>query len=500
MITNLFLSVAEISLSVSLIVLLMLLLSPLFTKRYGSKWSYWIWIFLALRLLIPFRGADGITLLHALQHTSTQNSMEDRKNHQAPLPEKKTSVGMILELPAQMTAPIQTQSKKGGIQITPLDLIAIVWMLGSHAFLSIHLISYFHYKSQVRKRGTILKNSAILRQLSSQKRELHIKSTVQVVEFTQAPSPMLTGFLNPILILPKASYSEEELSFIFRHELVHLKRKDVFVKLLLAAANGIHWFNPLIWLMQKEAVLDMELSCDERVIEGADYHQRKAYTEVLLSLLCRGCTQKTRFSTEFYGGKQSMKKRFKNILNKRKKKNGAAIFLCVLVLTVTLGATIGCSTAKESGKSIPEQTEETDTYAQKQDTEENQETENQPTQDNQSVSDMPQNGQIYGYVREYSKDTLTIDRQIWATPESPDWKPEYDEDAGFEVVDAPGEALTYTIHPECTYSSLENHQGPPKDLIREEFEACLREMEYPILWLIDLEDGQIKSIQEQYRP
>ena len=69
MITNLFLSVAEISLSVSLIVLLMLLLSPLFTKRYGSKWSYWIWIFLALRLLIPFRGADGITLS---MHYSTQ--------------------------------------------------------------------------------------------------------------------------------------------------------------------------------------------------------------------------------------------------------------------------------------------------------------------------------------------------------------------------------------------------------------------------------------------
>ena len=70
MITNLFLSVAEISLSVSLIVLLMLLLSPLFTKRYGSKWSYWIWIFLALRLLIPFRGADGSELPAAHERDS----------------------------------------------------------------------------------------------------------------------------------------------------------------------------------------------------------------------------------------------------------------------------------------------------------------------------------------------------------------------------------------------------------------------------------------------
>lgn len=195
-----------------------------------------------------------------------------------------------------------------------------------------------------------------------------------------------------------------------------------------------------------------------------------------------------------------MKKRFKNILNRRKKKNGAAVFLCILVLTAVLGALIGCSTAKESKESIPEQTGKPEISAQKQDTEENQEPENQPTQESQSVKDIPQDGQIYGYVTEYNGDTLTIDRQIWATPESPDWKPEYDEDAGFEVVDASGEAVTYTIHPECTYSSLENHQGPPIDLTREEFEACLREMEYSVLWVIDLEDSQIKSIQEQYRP
>ncbi|MDE5824996.1 MAG: hypothetical protein K2N44_04415 [Lachnospiraceae bacterium] len=41
-------------------------------------------------------------------------------------------------------------------------------------------------------------------------------------------------------------------------------------------AHAVHWFNPLIWMMQKEAAIDMELSCDGCVTCGADYAVREA--------------------------------------------------------------------------------------------------------------------------------------------------------------------------------------------------------------------------------
>ncbi len=84
--------------------------------------------------------------------------------------------------------------------------------------------------------------------------------------------------------------------------------------------------------------------------------------------------------------------------------------------------------------------------------------------------------------------------------ESEDWKPEYDADAGFEVVDAESDDITYPIHKDCTYAALENHQGPLVELGRTEFESYLRDMEFPVLWIVELEDGQIKRISEQYRP
>lgn len=109
-------------------------------------------------------------------------------------------------------------------------------------------------------------------------------------------------------------------------------------------------------------------------------------------------------------------------------------------------------------------------------------------------------GPIYGYISRFGSGTVTIDRQIWVTPESADWKPEYDEAAGFEVVDGEGDDITYPLHKDCTYSILENHSGPVIELGEEEFEGYLAAMEYPVLWVMELEGGQIKSVAEQYRP
>ena len=116
-------------------------------------------------------------------------------------------------------------------------------------------------------------------------------------------------------------------------------------------ANAVHWFNPLIWIMQKEAVIDMELSCDERVTRGTSFAVRKAYTETLLSMLHKRCVRRTVLSTQFYGGTEIMKKRFKNILIKNGKKNGVSILICTVVLTIGFGTMVGCSiTERGAGK------------------------------------------------------------------------------------------------------------------------------------------------------
>ena len=64
---DLFLTCLSVSLSTGALILLLMLLSPLLEKKYAAKWKYWIWILLAVRLLIPVsgiyrpdRGADSV--------------------------------------------------------------------------------------------------------------------------------------------------------------------------------------------------------------------------------------------------------------------------------------------------------------------------------------------------------------------------------------------------------------------------------------------------------
>ena len=360
MITNLFLSVFNISISIGLIIALLLLITPFLNKRYASKWKYWIWIVLTLRLIIPIGWHDGMSIDNIQTQTETAATPESKKEpSNAPINEASPR-RITIEIPTQITTPIIMPAQKNTKHLSILDIIAYVWMFGSLLFLSVHLLSYFFYKRQILKKGRVVKDHNILCLLQEQKQELHIKRTVPVMEYSKASSPMILGFSDPVLVLPTEQYRSEEMFFILKHELIHLKRGDIYFKLLFVIANAIHWFNPLIWIMQKEAAVDMELSCDEKVTQGADFATRKAYTETLLSTLHKQTARKTLLTTQFYGGKQIMKKRFKNILGKTRKKNGVVILICATILAVTVGTLVGCSISKTNTKDAPDQSETED--------------------------------------------------------------------------------------------------------------------------------------------
>lgn len=323
---NLFLIFFEISVSASVIILLLLILAPLLNRRYAAKWNYYIWIMLALRLIIPFRFDLSFPRI------------------KIAIPEQMT---MPVTVNTEAVVPIILQTEQNIAKVTLLDIIFVVWFVVCIGFLSVHISCFLFYKWRVVKNGTYMKDSSILKLLFQCKRELKIKQRIALIKSPNVESPMIIGFFKPVLAIPDNKYRAEEIYFILKHELVHLKRQDTYIKFLFVAANALHWFNPVIYIMRKEAAIDMELSCDEKVIQGTPYSVRKAYTETLFSTLRRQYKKTSSLSTQFYGDKQIMKKRFKNILTKSKKKSGLLILICVVALTSFSNMITGCS-VKES--------------------------------------------------------------------------------------------------------------------------------------------------------
>lgn len=77
-------------------------------------------------------------------------------------------------------------------------------------------------------------------------------------------TPMMVGFISPRILLPKADFSEDELCFILKHELIHYRRGDLWYKCLVLAATAVHWFNPIVYMMAKAIDIQCELSATRK--------------------------------------------------------------------------------------------------------------------------------------------------------------------------------------------------------------------------------------------
>lgn len=325
MIENWFISIFEISLFISPVILILVITAPFFNKYYKIKWKYPAWAVIAIRLVIPFH---------------------------IDIPLKELTVNIPLQITTQVTENtrilpvLNTRTSSTGITLS--GIISVIWLAAFLLFISINLCSYFYYKKRISREGIYIKDDYTLQQLKILSGELNIKRQIPVIKYPAATSPMVIGFFRPILILPCCQYNKKELFFILKHELVHIKHNDTFFKFLFFTANALHWFNPVVYIMRKEISVDMELCCDETVVSGTSYNNRKEYTKILLSVLQKQNRkkQKTIFSTQFYGGTNIMKKRFKNILTKNKKKKGFYLFACTVIIALVPGIFTSCTVAK----------------------------------------------------------------------------------------------------------------------------------------------------------
>ena len=348
---DLFLTVFKISLTTSIVIISLIVLGSLINKRYAAKWKYGLWIILALRLIIPFSYELPEAQLQVTIPAEVGSQNMSEMFEAEPSAATAYSEPMVMDPPAplpQTVAPLSIEPdirKKSLPSITLLQALSYLWIVGVVCLLLWQLTSYFYYKGKLVKNGKTIKNPILLEELNELCEKLGIRRSITFMTYSKAHSPMVLGFWHPVLVLPKEEYSREESFYILKHELIHLRRHDVLVKFLLLLARDFHWFNPVIYLMHREAVVDMEVACDEAVVRGEAFEQRKAYTETLMSNLHRQRSRGPLLSTQFSGGVRIMKKRFRNILTKANKKSGAILFGIIFVLTITVGAMV--SYAKE---------------------------------------------------------------------------------------------------------------------------------------------------------
>lgn len=334
MLQTVLLHTLEISLLTGAVIAVLTIFARRLNKALDARWKYWIWLLLAVRLLIPV----GMTLPHAPIPVMLP----------PPAQVAATMAAQVIEpIAAAESGATQATAQSAAIPIT--TLIAAVWLAGAVFFLVKQLIGYRLECKRLLRWCTPMRDETILAQVRMERYILGIRRHVDVLACSRACSPMMIGFFRAKLLLPQeiTGRTHGEAAFVLRHELIHLKRNDLWYKLLLSLANAVHWFNPLAYLMFREASTDLELSCDARVVQGGDMETRRAYSETILSFMPRK-TRGARLSTNFNGGTEAMKERFTNIFSPGKRKRGIALFVALLMAVGMGGSLLGISVAEST--------------------------------------------------------------------------------------------------------------------------------------------------------
>lgn len=99
--------------------------------------------------------------------------------------------------------------------------------------------------------------------------ELHMKHNIKLYASCNLSSPISYGWIRPTVIIPQdldILLSEEDVRYIFLHELQHYKHKDTILNNLVCLLQIIYWFNPFIWYGFRQLQKDREIACDNSVI------------------------------------------------------------------------------------------------------------------------------------------------------------------------------------------------------------------------------------------
>lgn len=355
----------ELTLPMALVIAVLLAAGPLLGRRFTAKWRYWAWLLIAVRLLLPV----GITLPQpVVTLPQPQGEFTYPVSREEPAPTEPAPVGDPIQVvpgaaendPYQQieagttapTGPSAETPKPAEPAITPtpagtrsipvMEAVGWCWAAGTALFLLWQLGSYLALRAKLSRSRRPLTDEAILAVLERESAAAGLRKPLPV--YTAAVgSPMIVGAIKPTLLLPELELSTEQLSLVFRHELIHYRRRDIWYKLLLMLANAIHWFNPMVWLMVYAADRDLELSCDEAVVAGRDEAYREEYGRCLLAVVRAGMSRRTLFTTNFYSGKKTLKNRLATIFDTTKKHRGTLALAALLLAAAVAGSLVACT-------------------------------------------------------------------------------------------------------------------------------------------------------------
>ena len=228
---------------------------------------------------------------------------------------------------------------------TVLERAAVLWLWVAVSLVLWNVWRLLRYRRLIEQAGN--KVNSRLQQIAVEEARLAgIDGEIRLLASPLAQSPMLVGFFRPTILLPSEHLPDGDARFILAHELTHFRRKDLWKKLLFLMVRCAHWFNPIVYLLNRDFSRWLETSCDEQVVSSLDRDQRKEYGRLLIDYAPASRYAGPKLYVSFASCRYKLKRRISIMLNSNKKTRsllGPALAVALVVgclATTALAASV----------------------------------------------------------------------------------------------------------------------------------------------------------------
>lgn len=360
--TQLFLQILNLSIAASWLILAVIIVRALISRRVPKWISCCLWGLVAIRLLIPFSFESNLSLVpdreFVIEDTAVEESYpeslpappvtEENISTPAPSPEISQKPPVLEETVSspEASTPVteenistsvpeingtvngeagaQNQANGWKFKESTANLLGCIWLFGLCLMLIYSLISALLLKRRVA---------------------LSVPCDDGVRKGEGVDSPFVFGIFRPRIYLPYGLAPETE-NCVIAHERAHLKRGDHIIKPFGFFVLSLYWFNPLVWVAYILLCRDIEFACDERVINSLTPEARKGYASALLDC---AVAHRRIITCPVAFGETGVKERVKKTMSY--KKPAFWIILCGILACVIVAILFLTTSSNESGES-----------------------------------------------------------------------------------------------------------------------------------------------------
>lgn len=233
---------------------------------------------------------------------------------------------------------LQSSSKAMFYFHIPLNLIIwiiCIWIIGFITVLLYTSLQHIHVRKIILKDCMVVNDERVLHIWKQEWEHANKnKIIIPLVISSAISSPLTIGMFDryAYVVLPHTNYSDQELHLIFRHEILHICRKDIGTKFYITFCNALCWYNPFMWFAMRKCSEDIELSCDKAVLEQENDEIRNVYANVILN----NAQSESGYTSCLSTKATSLRYRLKNIVQHQNKATASFLVgICFVVLIVS---------------------------------------------------------------------------------------------------------------------------------------------------------------------